>query len=97
MNAFCYEVNLLEIYDVPSLVKNSWFKISEKEKKLYIDVENLISIARNISSYKIVKNNSGFGKLKVKILLKEETDIVFLTLAGSHIIEKIYMYVPTID
>lgn len=97
MNEFCYEVNLLETYDVPMMVRYSWFKISENEKKRYLDIMNLVSITRNISSYKIIKSISKFNKIKIKILLKEEPDIIFLTLAGSDIIEKIYHYSPTLD
>ena len=96
MNEFCYEVNLLETYDVPMMVRYSWFKISENEKKRYVDIMHLVSIARNISSYKIIKSLNR-NKIKIKILLKEETDIIFLTLAGSDIIENIYHYSKNVD
>jgi len=96
MNEFCYEVNLLEMYDVPMMVKYSWFNISENENKRYIDIMHLVSIVKNISSYKIIKTLNR-NKIKIKILLKEESDIIFLTLAGSDIIDKIYHYSKSVD
>ena len=95
---FKYEVILVDVYDIPKVTTYSWFNSSEKEKNRYLDVMNFISIIKNtISSYKIIHKSTKIGQFKIRILLKEESDIVVLTLAGSQLIEKIYTYSPALD
>ena len=88
----------MEVYDIPIVSTYAWFNNSEKEKNLYLDIINFIYIIKNtISSYKIIRKHTKNGRFKIRILLKKESDIVVLTLAGSQLIEKIYTYTPALD
>ena len=96
---FEYEIELVDIMNYGTISPYKWKFASESQLNTYKDVMRFLETLKiTTNTYKIIKKpGAGAFSLKIKVLVENESDVIILSLAGSHLMKRIYRYVTQLS